>query len=46
MLMQPELTEWRQIYTLFVVFNTKEFRIMAASIGSDFYVFKLELKLI
>jgi hypothetical protein len=29
-----------------VVFNTKEFHIMAASIGSDFHVFKLVLKLI
>jgi hypothetical protein len=31
---------------IFVLFNTKEFRIMAASIGSHFHVFKLVLKLI
>jgi hypothetical protein len=31
---------------IFVVFNTKEFRVMAASIGDDFHVFKVVLKLI
>jgi hypothetical protein len=29
-----------------VFFNTKEFGIMAASIGGDFHVFKVVLKLI
>jgi hypothetical protein len=31
---------------IFMVFNTKEFRIMAASIGGDFHVFRFVLKLI
>jgi hypothetical protein len=31
---------------IFVVFDTKQFRMMAAPIGGDFHVFKLVLKLI
>jgi hypothetical protein len=33
------------LYT-FMIFNTKEFRITAASIGGDFHVFEVILKLI
>jgi hypothetical protein len=31
---------------IFVVLNTKEFRIIAASIGGDFHIFKVVLNLI
>jgi hypothetical protein len=31
---------------IFMIFNTKELCVMAASIGGDFYVFKVVLKLI